>query len=300
MTLPTLDFDNFLHGTHEAKLELGIALVKSFKDFGFVKLLNHGIPEKVVKDYLDMAVAYFKLPRATKEAMANVPGPFPQRGWSCVGAEQTARVRKENLKDSNGEDMEDSKEHVDIGPFEDKEYPNRWPKEEDLPGFRKMIKKCYDLFQRTSLEIISAMELGLELPQAPLRTDHVGGLELQDRCNPTSFLPVLPAPQGGPSEMVVNISDMLQRWTNDVIQAGVHQVSLPRVPKPQEADGANDSGDGVIPIRHSAVFFFKPHRKTSAGPLPKFVTEDNPAAYDEITALEYHKRMTQVLYAAQA
>lgn len=41
--------------------------------------------------------------------MANTRGPFPQRGWSCVGAEKTAKVRKENLKDSNGEDMEDSK-----------------------------------------------------------------------------------------------------------------------------------------------------------------------------------------------
>lgn len=41
--------------------------------------------------------------------MANVPGPFPQRGWSCVGAEQTARVRKENLTNDDWEDMEDTK-----------------------------------------------------------------------------------------------------------------------------------------------------------------------------------------------
>jgi hypothetical protein len=41
--------------------------------------------------------------------MANIPGPYPQRGWSCVGAESTARLRKENLNDSNGDGLEDSK-----------------------------------------------------------------------------------------------------------------------------------------------------------------------------------------------
>lgn len=41
--------------------------------------------------------------------MANIRGPWPQRGWSCVGAEQTAGLRKENLKDNSAEGMEDSK-----------------------------------------------------------------------------------------------------------------------------------------------------------------------------------------------
>lgn len=128
--------------------------------------------------------------------------------------------------------------------------------------------------------------------------DSVGGLELQDRRDPSSFVPVLPAPPGGPSEMVVNISDMLQRWTNNAIKAGVHQVSVPRSFKSRGADGVNGLTEEVIPVRHSAIFFFKPHRKTSAGPLSEFVREDMPAAYDEITALEYQKRMTQVLYSA--
>lgn len=128
--------------------------------------------------------------------------------------------------------------------------------------------------------------------------DSVGGLELQDRSHPTNFIPVLPAPSGAPSEMVVNISDMLQRWTNNVIKAGVHQVSVPHSFKSNGSERADSPTEGVIPVRHSVIFFFKPHRETSAGPLPEFVTEDNPAAYDEITALEYQKRRTQILYSA--
>lgn len=58
MALPTLDFAKFVHGTQEEKIELGVSLVQSFEKFGFVKLLNHGIPEEVVKEYLDMVCPY--------------------------------------------------------------------------------------------------------------------------------------------------------------------------------------------------------------------------------------------------
>ena len=52
MDLPTLDFSQFLYGSEEQRLELADALVNSFESHGFVKLINHGIPEETVKDYL--------------------------------------------------------------------------------------------------------------------------------------------------------------------------------------------------------------------------------------------------------
>lgn len=52
MDLPTLDFSHFCHGSKEQRLGLAIALVDSFKKHGFVKLINHGIPEDTVKKYL--------------------------------------------------------------------------------------------------------------------------------------------------------------------------------------------------------------------------------------------------------
>ena len=118
--------------------------------------------------------------------------------------------------------------------------------------------------------------------------DTVGGLELEDRSQPGTFAPVLPGNPDGPTEMVVNISDTFQRWTNNVIKAGVHQVSVPPTMKGRT--------EGFCPERYSGIFFFKAHRDTSAGPLPHFVTEKRPAAYDEITALQYQQRMTKVLY----
>jgi hypothetical protein len=36
----------------------------------------------------------FTLPRDSKEEFANIIGPKPQRGWSCIGAETTATLNK--------------------------------------------------------------------------------------------------------------------------------------------------------------------------------------------------------------
>lgn len=118
--------------------------------------------------------------------------------------------------------------------------------------------------------------------------DTVGGLELEDRKNPGLFVPVMPGDPNALTELVVNISDTFQRWTNDFIRAGLHQVEVP----------ANMKGltEGVCPDRYSSIFFFKADRNTSAGPLPEFVTKDRPAVYDECTALEHQQRMTKVLY----
>lgn len=53
-SLPTLDFAKFTHGTHGEKQQLGRALAQSFIDHGFVKLVNHGLPDETITDLLDL------------------------------------------------------------------------------------------------------------------------------------------------------------------------------------------------------------------------------------------------------
>jgi isopenicillin N synthase-like dioxygenase len=116
--------------------------------------------------------------------------------------------------------------------------------------------------------------------------DGIGGLELEDRARPGKFTAITPVQPGQPSEMIVNVSDTFERWTNGVIKPGLHQVSPP----------PGSENEPVLPERYSCVFFAKASRDTSAGPLPHFITEDNPAHYDEITALEFQQRRTELLY----
>jgi isopenicillin N synthase-like dioxygenase len=223
-------------------------------------------------------------------------------------------------------------EHFDAGPLGDKVYPNLWPSEASQPGFQQFMEATYNSCQEISLQIMAAVEVGLHIDAGRLvdrcipaaseirmnhyprislealadgrvkRTwphtdfgiitllfqDGIGGLELEDRTRPGTFVPVTPTSPGQQSEMIVNISDTFQRWTNGVIRAGLHQVSSPPAFKADK--------DGVLPERHSCVFFFKASRDTSVGPLPEFVSDERPAQYDEITALEFQQRMTKELY----
>ncbi|KAF1995393.1 putative gibberellin 20-oxidase [Amniculicola lignicola CBS 123094] len=333
MDLPRLDMIKFREGSESERIAFSAELVQSFKDHGFVKLTRHGLPEEMVKRYMKAAEDFFNLPSEAKMEIANPRGPWPQRGFSWVGAEQTSKLRMENLEKQDGwDELNDAREHFDAGPPGDTEYPNKWPSEAALPGFRGLMEKCYDMFQKVCLEIMEAMEVGLELPPGSLvnrccpasselrlnhypridlkvladgkikRTwphtdfgiitllfqDQVGGLELENRRHPGTFMPVLPGPVNGPTEMVVNISNTFQRWTNDVVKAGLHQVSVPIAMKQQTT--------GFCPERYSGIFFFKAHRDTSVGPLPRFVSVETTALYDEITALQYQQKMTGVLY----
>lgn len=61
----------------------------------------------------------------------------------------------------------------------------------------------------------------------------------------------------------------------------MHQVTVPETMKGEKGL--------VIPSRMSMAYLFKAGRDTSVGPLPKFVSADEPAIYPEITASEFQK-----------
>lgn len=45
------------------------------------------------------SASFFNMPDEEKFRIRNIPGPHPQRGWSCVGAERTAKLREEQQND---------------------------------------------------------------------------------------------------------------------------------------------------------------------------------------------------------
>ena len=224
-------------------------------------------------------------------------------------------------------------ESLNIGPLGDTRYPNQWIAEKTLPAFREHVESYYTLFQETSNTIIEAIELGLTLPTGSLLSralpnvgelrlnhypsiprqelltknkrriwphtdfgslsllfqDHAGGLEFEDRSKPGTFVPVT---SEDPSDLIGTVADILQRWTNDVSKAGLHRVSVPRQ---FQVEGEKDE-DCILPDRNSLAFFCRPSAETSAGPIHDFVSEERPAIYDEISALEHLERRNRLVY----
>jgi isopenicillin N synthase-like dioxygenase len=115
--------------------------------------------------------------------------------------------------------------------------------------------------------------------------DGVGGLEFENRAQRGTFSRV---ECGAPSEMIVNVSETLQRWTNDCLRAGLHRVNVP--------ENMEDEETGTLPERYSIAYFCKADRGASVGPLKQFVLEGTDPVYQDMKAIEYHQQRLQSAY----
>ena len=88
--------------------------------------------------------------------------------------------------------------------------------------------------------------------------------------------------------MSVYVSDTLEHMTNKHLRAGIHQVVTPI--------GINDRASGVLPERFSIACFLKADREANVGPLQKYITKDTPRCYEDMTALDFHRKRVGQLY----
>ncbi|KAI6107671.1 hypothetical protein EDD16DRAFT_1712176 [Pisolithus croceorrhizus] len=79
-----------------------------------------------------------------------------------------------------------------------------------------------------------------------------------------------------PGTLVINISDLLSRWTNDIFRSTVHRVV---------------NRNGVH--RYSIPLFFGTNTDVEVEPLPSCVSPERPAKYKPINAGEYVQKLVQ-------
>ncbi|PHH72421.1 hypothetical protein CDD82_5987 [Ophiocordyceps australis] len=313
----TLDFAEFFAHDAGTRNKFCQELVGCLSNVGFVKLLNHGFDREYINQVFQWNRRFFSLPIAAKSKAAHPPEANPHRGYSYVGQEKLSMVKdfEKGVREP---------ESFDQGPAYDELYQNRWPDESDLPGFREFMESFYEDCHRVHQRILQALAVGLGLDSmflqdlcnrntAELRLNHyplydasqvrpgakrisehtdfgtitmlfqdsVGGLEVEDQGMPGHYLPV---PCDDTSEMVLNIGDCLQRWTNGKFLSTSHRVILP--------DGIN----ARVEERYSVAYFGKPNRLQNVGVLPIFVREGETAKYGDITAWEYNQEKLILTY----
>jgi isopenicillin N synthase-like dioxygenase len=97
-----------------------------------------------------------------------------------------------------------------------------------------------------------------------LYQDDIGGLQVQDRQgNWVDATPVA-------NSFVINIGDMMARWSNDRYTSTPHRV-------------VNPSGCE----RYSMPFFVEPNFDTQIAALAGCYTQENPAKYQKVAAGDY-------------
>ncbi|KAI1322717.1 oxidoreductase-like protein [Xylariaceae sp. FL0255] len=113
--------------------------------------------------------------------------------------------------------------------------------------------------------------------------DNGGGLELEDP-HTSEFLGA--KPQEG--AFVLNIGDMLQRFSNDYFISALHRVSLP--------DAGKVPSQG-IPARYSIPFFVCPDFSYTVSTHPRFISEGKVSKYEPIRFDQYGALISKYQYA---
>jgi isopenicillin N synthase-like dioxygenase len=131
-----------------------------------------------------------------------------------------------------------------------------------------------------------------------LAQDDVGGLRVQPRRHPMGEPSDAPWIHVAPVEgaLVLNVGDMLQRWTNDRLVATPHQVVSvlpphePAAPMVSPNQGDDATTDIHIPERYSIAFFCNANKDTVLRPIPCLVQAHEGPKYEAVTAKEYLTR----------
>jgi isopenicillin N synthase-like dioxygenase len=269
-------------------------------EIGFLTVVGHGVDERLVEETAAAARAFFDLPSGEKLALAD--------GRPTPGLPAYRPLRSESLAASLGQRTPgDLKESLDWGPA----VPGYgWPERPgelrglfaeyfdalgDLGGrLRRLFARALDLpegwFEEAFREHSSSMRVvnypdvegGVEPGQLRagahtdygcmtiLRTENApGGLEVQTRAGEWLDLEAVP------HSFVVNLGDMMARWTNDRWRATLHRVAVPR----------HDRRTGSR--RQTIVFFHDPRADAVIDCIPGCADATHPPRYDPLTALEH-------------
>ena len=301
-SIPLVDLSKFTKGDDSQRAEFIKALGNAFHEYGFVGVVNHGIPDSLVEDFYNASKKFFSLPVGTKRKY-EIEGLAGQRGYTSFG--------KEHAKQSQVADL---KEFFQIGQFVDKddplksEYPDNVTVEE-VREFSELGKQLYKTFEKSGAELLRAIALYLELPEdyfdqhivkgnsilrsihyPPITSEPESAIRAEQHEDINLITLLVGASAGGlqifnaegewldiipeENEIVINVGDMLQRLTNNYLKSTTHRVVNP----PREM--------WHLP-RLSIPFFLHPKSEMPLNCLDFCINEERPKHYADITAGEY-------------
>lgn len=300
--IPVVDLEKFRKGDAGQRNDFVNEIGNAFQVYGFVGVVNHGIPEDLVEAFYDLSKKYFALPVETKRTH-ELDGLAGQRGYTSFG--------KEHAKQSQVADL---KEFFQFGQYVDaddslrEEYPDNVNVPE-IKEFNDVAKSLYKAFEESGAELLKAIALFLGLdenyfeshiekgnsilrtihyppitqePESAIRSEQhedinlitllfgaaAGGLQILNMDE--EWLDIVP----GENEIVINVGDMLQRLTNNKLKSTTHRVINP--PRHQ----------WHLP-RVSIPFFLHPKSDMDLTCLESCISNENPKIYSDMTAGEY-------------
>jgi isopenicillin N synthase-like dioxygenase len=270
--IPVIDIAPLVARDPAGSAAAGAAMREASERIGFFYIAGHGVPDALTQGLFSTAARFFALP---EEAKATVKVNKRHRGWIGHGGAKMYGTAKADLKESFVWGLELPEDDLEVAAGTPLMGPNQWPAA--LPELRPALYDWYESVVAAGHAVLRglALSLGRDMdffvqpyarplargsaiwypPQPPdlgreqfgvaphtdyggltlLVQDMTGGLQVKG----TDRDWVMAQPIAG--TFVVNIGDLMHRWTNGRFHSNPHRV-------------VNTSGKA----RQSAAVFFDP------------------------------------------
>ncbi len=311
-TIPIIDFAPMDSADPDERAKVGAEVRKACTEVGFFYAKNHGMEQAVIDATFDAAHRFFDLPMAQKQAIS-VEKSDAMRGYTPLLGENTDPDNDGDLHEGFDLALDLTEDDPDVQAGIYGYAPNQWP---EMEGFRSPLIAYHEAAQRVGHKIFRAFALALELeedfflskitkPMAHMRVLHypdqeaaqgekqIGiGAHSDYECFTILCTDEKPALQvlnqvGDwiqappiPGAFIVNVGDLMARWTNDYFQSTVHRA-------------INQTGKQ----RYSIPFFFGVNSQEVVEVLPTCQTPENPPKYKPITCGDYVRSRFDATYA---
>jgi len=311
MGLPIIDISGLGTTDDDARRAVGQALREACLDHGFFYCAGHGVPQGLIDAALDQTKTLFDLPPEAKQALDKAQNPA-NRGYEGLGAQTLQPGAAPDLKEGFylGEDLRPDHPHIIAGVFN--AGANVWPS--NLPAFQPVMVAYFAALKVVAARLMRGLAISLDLvethfdaftrepaatlrllhypPSAPdtpeelgagahtdfggltiLLQDDVGGLQV---TGPESWIEAPPVP----GAFVVNLGDMIARWTNDRYRSTLHRV-------------INRSGTE----RYSVPFFYSGNPEHEVACLPTCLPPGEAPKYRPVKVQDHLREMYARTYA---
>jgi len=318
--VPVIDLAPFREGDAAARQAVADAVGRACETTGFLVITGHGVDQELLDDMWRVTDAFFALPMAAKQRWTP-PGGGLYRGYCSVEGSFPNLVEQFH---ASRFDTPEVAVAAGFDPALAATLPsNVWPDEPQ--DFESVWKRYFAAMEHLASTMLASFATALGLPsgwfddkvaghvanlaanyypaqsepppagrvrRAPhtdfgsltilYQRDGHNGLEVLDVDGTWTMVPALAG------TFVVNLGDLMARWTNDRWVATPHRVVNP----PREL---------ASKPRISIPFFQHPDPNARIECIPTCVTEDRPCKYEPIRAGDWKEyRMTTYTERAQA
>lgn len=302
-SVPLIDFSGMFQGTADGKRRVATELREACINVGFFYIANHGVPQDLVDDMFAAAPRLFGL--AVEEKMRwHVKRSSHFLGYIAMRDENAnPAAGKGDMHEAYDFVPEDVQLAHDFLAGDFRRAGNLWP---ELPGFRELATRYGIEMRLLARRLFAAFALALDLPEdyfsalagSPMalirllhyptqpgpfneetigtgaHTDHecftilcqdqIQALQVRNRRGDWIDAPPIRG------TFVINIGDLMARWTNGIFASTYHRVS-------------NLSGHA----RYSLPCFIGANADAVIEALPSCVSAERPAKYPPVIAGEY-------------